>query len=173
MPLTRLGVGIILKKIFGGAILEIERKFLTKQIPFSLDGFICKQITQSYISFQPTIRIRKSDEAYFLTVKGKGHMAREEFEIPMKQAEYEHLLGKIEGNQIRKKRYYIPLEMGGYTAEFDVYEGELEGLFTTEVEFETIEDAKNFVPPLWFGEDISKDRRYKNTYFARYGNPNR
>ena len=150
--------------------MEIERKFLTKEIPFSLDGFVCKQMIQSYLSFQPTIRIRKSDDQYFLTVKGKGHVAREEFEIPMEQQEYEHLHEKIEGNEVRKKRYFIPLEQG-YTAELDIYEGQLEGLFTTEVEFPTMEEAEMFVAPKWFGDDISKDRRYKNTFLARYGKP--
>ncbi|WMI81554.1 CYTH domain-containing protein [Anaerotignum sp. MB30-C6] len=150
--------------------MEIERKFLTKEIPFSLEGFVCKQIIQSYISFEPTIRIRKSNEQYFLTVKGKGHMAREEFEIPIQQQEYDRLLEKIEGNEVRKKRYYIPLERG-YMAELDIYEGQLEGLFTTEVEFPTMEEAESFVPLTWLGEDITKDRRYKNTFLARYGKP--
>jgi len=150
--------------------LEIERKFLTKEVPFLLEGFVCKQIVQSYISFQPTIRIRQSNDKYFLTVKGKGHMAREEFEIAIKQQEYERLHVKIEGNEVRKKRYLIPLE-SGYTAELDVYEGPLEGLFTTEVEFETLEEANAFIAPVWFGEDISSDRRYKNTSLALYGKP--
>ncbi len=150
--------------------MEIERKYLTKEIPFSLDGFICKQICQSYVSFHPTIRIRKSDEEYYLTVKGKGHMAREEFELLISQQEYEGLHGKIEGNEVRKKRFLIPLE-SGFTAEVDLYEGELEGLMTTEVEFSTIEEAKTFLAPAWFGEDVSKDKRYKNTSLSLYGKP--
>ncbi|WP_352400566.1 CYTH domain-containing protein [Anaerotignum sp.] len=150
--------------------MEIERKFLTKKIPFALEGFVCKQIVQSYISFQPTIRIRQSNDKYFLTVKGKGYMIREEFEIAISQQEYERLYMKIEGNEVRKRRYLIPLQ-SGYTAELDVYEGSLEGLFTTEVEFETMEDANGFVVPEWFGTDISYDRRYKNTSLALYGKP--
>ncbi len=161
---------MLVKMIWGGR-LEIEKKYLTKEVPFSLDNFLCKQIIQAYVSLQPTIRIRKSDEQYFLTVKGKGHVAREEFEIEIKQKEYERLLEKTEGNCVRKKRYYIPLE-DGYLAELDLYEGELEGLMTTEVEFPTIEDAQAFVAPLWFGRDISKEKRYKNTSLALYGKPN-
>ena len=63
--------------------MEIERKFLTKEIPFDITAYPCKQISQAYISFSPTIRIRQSDEKYILTVKGKGHLAREEFELPL------------------------------------------------------------------------------------------
>ncbi|MDD3394714.1 MAG: CYTH domain-containing protein [Anaerotignum sp.] len=150
--------------------MEIEKKYLTKEIPFALEGFICKQMIQSYLSFQPAIRIRKSEEHCFLTVKGKGHMAREEFELEINQHEYERLHEKIEGNEVRKKRYYIPLEHG-YTAELDIYEGELEGLMTTEVEFPTLVEAEAFLAPQWFGEDISMDSRYKNTSLAHYGKP--
>ncbi|WP_304507179.1 CYTH domain-containing protein [Anaerotignum sp.] len=150
--------------------MEIEKKYLTKEIPFSLDGFVCKQISQSYLSFCPTIRIRKSDEQYFLTVKGKGHIKREEFEMEIAQQEYEHLYEKIEGKEIRKKRFLIPIE-NGLSAEVDIYEGQLEGLMTTEVEFSTIEEAEVFIAPSWFGEDISEDSRYKNTSLSFYGKP--
>lgn len=161
----------MLEKMLWGDKLEIEKKYLTKEVPFSLDNFLCKRIVQAYVSFQPTIRIRKSEEQFFLTVKGKGHVAREEFEIEITQQEYERLLEKTEGNCVRKKRYYIPLE-DGYLAELDIYEGELEGLMTTEVEFSTIEEAQAFVAPAWLGEDISKQKRYKNTSLALYGKPN-
>lgn len=160
----------MLEKTIWGDNLEIERKFLTKEIPFSLDKFLCKQIIQAYVSFQPTIRIRKSQEQFFLTVKGKGYVAREEFEIEINQHEFEGLLKKTDGNCIRKKRYYIPIE-SGYTAELDLYEGELEGLMTTEVEFPTLEEAETFVAPWWFGKDISLEMGYKNTALALYGKP--
>ena len=150
--------------------MEIEKKYLTKEIPFSLDNFLCKQMIQAYISFQPTIRIRKSQEQYFLTVKGKGHVAREEFEIEINQQEFDCLLKKTEGNCVRKRRYYIPVE-SGYMAELDLYEGELEGLMTTEVEFPTLEEAEAFVAPSWFGKDISFEMGYKNTALALYGKP--
>ena len=41
--------------------MEIERKFLTKHIPFDITVYPYKQISQAYISFSPTIRIRQSD----------------------------------------------------------------------------------------------------------------
>lgn len=150
--------------------MEIERKFLTKEIPFSLDGFACKELKQSYLSFMPTIRIRKSDDAYILTIKGSGHISREEHELFITKEEYERLLAKAEGVEICKKRYLIPLD-NGLTAELDVYEGDLAGLYTTEVEFLTEEDAEGFVPPTWFGADVSKERGYKNAVLAQEGLP--
>ena len=103
--------------------MEIERKFLTKHIPFDITEYPFKQISQAYISFSPTIRIRQSDEKYILTVKGKGHLAREEFELPLTKEDYDRLFLKTEGTPVVKKRYLVPVE-GGYTAEVDIYEGE-------------------------------------------------
>ena len=150
--------------------MEIERKFLTKNIPFDITAYPYKQISQAYISFSPTIRIRRSDDAYILTVKGKGHLAREEFELPLTKADYDRLFLKTEGTPVVKKRYLVPVE-GGYTAEVDIYEGELEGLMTTEVEFPSMEEAEGFAAPDWFGKDVSEEKAYKNTSLSLYGMP--
>lgn len=150
--------------------MEIERKFLTKHIPFDITKYPCRQISQAYLSFSPTIRIRQSDGEYILTVKGKGHLAREEFELPLSKEEYDRLLFKTEGTPVIKKRYFVPVE-GGLTAEVDLYEGELEGLMTTEVEFPSLEAAESFVAPVWFGRDVSTEKAYKNTSLSLYGMP--
>lgn len=150
--------------------MEIERKFLTKNVPFSLEDYPSRQISQCYISLSPTIRLRRQDEDYILTVKGKGLMAKEEFELPLEREEYEKLMTKAETPAVEKRRYLVPLE-DGLTAEVDVYEGPLLGLMTTEVEFSTIEEAKAFVPPLWFGKDVTMEKAYKNTSLALYGIP--
>lgn len=152
--------------------MEIERKFLTERdsIPFDITAYPCLQISQAYLSFSPTIRIRRSNDAYILTVKGKGLLAREEFELPLEREEFETLQKKTEGEIIEKRRYLVPLA-DGLTAEVDIYEGPLEGLATTEVEFPSLETAEAFVPPEWFGRDISLEKRYKNAALARYGLP--
>lgn len=150
--------------------MEIERKFLTKNIPFDITAYPYKQISQAYISFSPTIRIRRSDDAYILTVKGKGHLAREEFELPLTKEAYDRLFEKTEGTPVVKKRYLVPVE-GGYTAEVDLYEGELTGLMTTEVEFPSMEAAESFAAPDWFGKDVSEEKAYKNTSLSLYGMP--
>ncbi|MBQ3032080.1 MAG: CYTH domain-containing protein, partial [Anaerotignum sp.] len=148
----------------------IERKFLTKHIPFDITVYPYKQISQAYISFSPTIRIRQSDDAYILTVKGKGHLAREEFELPLTKDDYDRLSLKTEGTPVIKKRYLVPVD-GGLTAEVDIYEGELTGLITTEVEFPSLEEAERFVAPDWFGKDVSEEKAYKNTSLSLHGMP--
>lgn len=149
--------------------MEIERKFLVKELPELLD---CanKKITQAYISTDPVIRIRKMDNAYALTVKSHGSMVREEFELPITQEQYESLWNKIDYSPIEKVRYFIPLS-GGLVAELDIYHGHLEGLMTVEVEFSSKSQAQNFEVPSWFGEDITLDNRYKNNNLSIYGAP--
>ena len=150
--------------------MEIERKFLTKEVPFSLADFPARKISQCYISMSPTIRLRQWDDSYILTVKGKGLLAKEEFELEITKEEYDHLLTKAESPAVEKVRYLVPLE-DGLTAEVDVYEGKLTGLMTTEVEFPTLEEAEAYEPPYWFGKDVSFDHRYKNTSLSLYGIP--
>ncbi len=118
----------------------------------------------------PPIRLRQWDDRYILTVKGKGLLAKEEFELEITKEEYDHLLTKAESPAVEKVRYLVPLE-DGLTAEVDVYEGKLAGLMTTEVEFPTLEEAETYEPPYWFGKDVSFDHRYKNTSLSLYGIP--
>ncbi len=150
--------------------MEIERKFLTKEIPFSLEPYHYAMISQCYISFSPTIRIRQSNNDYFLTVKGKGHLAHEEFEMPITQQQYQSLQKKCDAPPVVKKRYFVPLQ-NNLTAEIDFYEGNLKGLITTEVEFCSEQQANDFVAPEWFGKDVTFDFRYKNTNLCIHGIP--
>ena len=150
--------------------MEIERKFLLKELPSDLEAHTVKKLSQSYISVSPVIRIRKEDEIFILTIKGKGHVVREEKEIYITEEEYTNLYKKKETKEISKKRYLYPIE-GGYTAEIDIYEGELLGLVTAEVEFESEDEAKNFVPPMFFGEDVSERPEFKNVNLSLFGKP--
>lgn len=141
--------------------MEIERKFLCSKIPNNLKNLKYHKITQGYISSIPTIRIRKSDNNYFLTIKSKGAVSREEFELEISEKEYRNLCKKVENNFIKKYRYLIPIGTN-LVAELDIYLAELKGLTTIEVEFESLEKCNEFAPPDWFGKDISYENQYKN-----------
>ena len=80
-----------------------------------------------------------------------------------------HLLTKVDNNIIEKTRYLIPY-LDKYTIELDVFEGRLKGLYFAEVEFESEEEARNFKQPDWFGEDVSFDQRYRNSYLSQIEN---
>ncbi len=140
--------------------MEIERKFLIKELP-DLSKYDYVDIEQGYLCTHPVVRIRKKNDRYILTYKGSGLMAREEIEAELTKEAYEHLREKIDGHPITKRRYLIPFEP--YTIELDVFEGHKSGLIMAEVEFPTIEEANNFVPPEWFGEDVTNDKNYHNS----------
>ena len=147
--------------------MEIERKFLIKELP-DLRKYKYYKIEQGYLSTSPVVRIRRKDDKYILTYKGSGLMARQEIEAELTEEAYHHLLEKIDGYPITKKRYIIPLDP--YTIELDIFEGHMEGLVMAEVEFPSVEEANSFVPPEWFGEDVTDDRRYHNSNMI-FGNP--
>ena len=148
--------------------MEIERKFLLQSLPDNIDQYKQAELEQAYISVNPVIRLRRQNNEYYLTVKQRGFLAREEMEMNITKAQFEHLWEKIETNIIRKTRVFIPLQ-NGLTAEADIYHGVLQGLMTVEVEFGGIDQAKRFDPPNWFGKDVTEDPNYSNNSLAING----
>ena len=147
--------------------MEIERKYLIKSIPENLKDFPCRIIEQGYLNTDPVVRIRKDDNNFELTYKSKGLMVRKEYNIPLTKEAYEHLLRKIDGRLIKKRRYMIPLE-GNLTIELDVFEGDLAPLILAEVEFSDEQSALSFTPPDWFGEDVTFSGKYHNSQLCRF-----
>lgn len=145
--------------------MEIERKFTIKELPEALEKYPCKLLEQAYLNVNPVVRIRREDDAYYLTYKGSGMLAREEYNLPLNEESYFHLLPKADGNIIRKKRYLIPCEP--YTIELDIFEDTFAGLKIAEVEFPTEEEANHFIPPEWFDQDVTFDRRYHNSNLSQ------
>ena len=147
--------------------MEIERKYLIDgTLPFSLEPFSCHLIEQAYLCTAPVVRVRRQDQDYILTYKGSGLMAREEYNLPLNEEAFLHLKEKIDGRLIQKRRYLIPLAPK-YTIELDVFEGDLAPLLLAEVEFETEEEANNFTPPEWFGEDVTFSGKYHNSQLSK------
>lgn len=145
--------------------MEIERKYLVKQLPESLDTYPCRILEQGYLNTKPVVRIRRDNAKYELTYKSDGLMAREEYNLTLTQEAYEHLLTKIDGRLIQKRRYMIPLSQD-LTAELDIFEGQLAPLILVEVEFKTETQANSFTPPSWFGEDVTFSGKYHNSYLS-------
>ena len=98
-----------------------------------------------------------------MTYKAKGLMAREEYNLPLTKESYEHLRSKADGRILTKKRYLIPMEGTEYTIELDIFLGEYEGLKLAEVEFPSEEAALAFVPPEWFGREVTFTGEYQNS----------
>lgn len=146
--------------------MEIERKYLIDQIPFNLSEYPSRKIEQGYLCTEPVVRIRRDGEDYYLTYKSKGLMVREEYNLPLTRDAYEHLKPKADGRIITKERFLIPLD-DTLTIELDRFEGDLAPLLLAEVEFQDEDSANAFVPPDWFGEDVTFSSKYHNSTLSR------
>ena len=159
---------------------EIERKYLVKYMPERFYAYEHKELEQAYLSFggdgetEKRIRLMRSraNVHHLYTEKSDGTLSREENEFEISKKEFDKLSKEVVSKFVRKSRYYIPVSDGTLLAELDVFHGELSGLVTVEVEFDSLAASETFVAPEWFGEEITEDKRYKNKNLARNGKPN-
>ena len=168
--------------------MEIERKFTVNSLPENLESYPCHIIEQAYLNTDPVVRIRRQDDEYYMTYKGKGMLAREEYNLPLNEHSYYHLRGKADGNIISKKRYVIPMTQPKFTAtylskhmsdsgksidspglcvELDIFEEPFAPLIIAEVEFPDKETAEAFLPLDWFHQDVTNDPAYHNSNLSR------
>lgn len=148
--------------------MEIERKYLVSRLPSNLASYPHRTIEQGYLSTEPVIRIRKDGETYELTYKSKGFMIREEYTLPLTPSSYEHLKTKIDGYLITKERYNIPYD-NQLTIELDYFLGDFSPLILAEVEFPDEASANAFIPPDWFGKDVTFSSAYQNSSLSQKG----
>ena len=169
--------------------VEIEKKFLIKELPEGLEEYPFHIIEQGYLNVYPAIRVRREDEKYYMTYKGDTvglGIGKTEYNMPLDKASYEHLVTKADGNIIRKKRYLIPLNGDAFSGEYtdrhpglvkmiedgeikielDAFDEPYKGFVLAEVEFPDEETAAAYVPAGWFGEEVTGDRRYSNAQMS-------
>lgn len=144
--------------------MEIERKFTVKELP-DLSSYPYLILEQGYLSTEPVVRVRRENDTYYLTYKGKGMLSREEYNLPLTKSSYEHLLSKADGNIICKKRYLIPYL--SYTIELDIFDSPFPSLIIAEVEFDSEEKARSFPVPFWFEKEVTYDPQYHNSNLSR------
>lgn len=152
--------------------MEIERKFLLRELPAHLESYPHYEIEQAYITTNPVIRVRKktvyhqTDETastnYILTIKSSGLLARQEFELPIEEAAYINLCKKADGNVIAKTRYKIPLSQN-LVLELDIFSGLFTGLTMGEIEFPDEASAKSYTPPAFIRKEVTFDTRFHNS----------
>lgn len=146
--------------------MEIERKYLITHIPKDLEFCATHCIEQGYLNTDPVLRIRKDNDNYILTYKSRGLMVREEYNLPLSETSYAHLKTKIDGRLIQKTRHDIA-HTDGLCIELDIFHGDLSPLMLAEVEFPSEEAANAFLPPDWFGEDVTFSTQYHNSTLSR------
>ena len=161
----------LLLYVYGGKKmgLEIEKKFLIKYLPENLSEYECHTLIQGYLNTSPVVRVRKEDNLYYLTYKGSGLLSREEYNLPLNEEAFLHLLSKADGNVISKCRYKIPYayEDKIFTIELDVFDAPFEPLIIAEVEFDSEDDANSFITPEWFDKDVTFDPAYHNSNLSK------
>ncbi len=164
--------------------MEIERKFTVEKLPDNLSSYKFHLIEQAYLCTDPVVRVRREDDKYYMTYKGKGLLAREEANLPLTEYSYEHLLEKADGNIISKKRYIIPIshpqfadsyvlpdkylsEEATLFVELDIFDEPFKPLVIAEVEFPDEEMANAFLPLDWFDEDVTENPAYHNSNLSK------
>lgn len=138
----------------GGFCMEIERKWMVNGWPEGL--VLVEEFTmrQGYLSVRPTVRIREEaltggETKYILCFKSAGGIAREEIEREIDPVLFAELENKIIGAakpliQKLRRSYALP---GGLVLEVNHVDEGLPGEFWyAEVEFETVAQARAFVP---------------------------
>jgi len=146
--------------------IEIERKFRVKTLP-DLNQAQKTYISQGYITHTDDsveVRLRQTEEHFFITVKSGSGIVRNEHEISVDRQQFETLWPETQGRRIEKHRWTGQIDAQIF--ELDIFMGELKSLMLVEVEFSSIEEADNFQPADWFGPEVTLDKRYKNKALA-------
>lgn len=150
-------------------MLEIEKTFLVKKLPPNLSKYKSVLIKQGYLSPSPSpLRIRQKDNYFEITKKlplNKGdYSSVEEINIPLTEFEF-NKLWNLTDRQLEKIRYFIPLT-NNLTGELDFFQKDLKGLYFIEIEFSSKEQMNSFVPPDWFGKDVTQEEFSANSFLA-------
>jgi len=143
--------------------IELERVFLVKKLPDNLSQY--KPIKMRAGDFYDPnllgasrvdhLNIRQKGNKYEIRKKEGAsaykkiehtiYITREEFELLMKVATQKH----------EKNLYLYPIDKQ-HTSEIDIYLGKLAGYARVEVEFQNEKEMNKFVPPVWFGPEITE-----------------
>ena len=131
-------------------------------------GFRTEQHYLNDISDDWLIRVRNEGSYYTLTLKGKGLMARPELEFDITEKEYLESI-KYSKSKVLKTRFFIDLFPGNVDSErwyeIDIFDDH--DFIICELEFDTIEEAGEFVPPEWCLTEVTLDSSYSNINLAR------
>ncbi len=151
--------------------MEIVRKYLVGELPAEVEDLEPVLEQQGYLAGDGAreVRVNKSGDAFFLSVRdGKG-TARLETEIPITSEQFDEMWALTKGCRVEKLRRSIFWE--GRRVELDVYEFPLHPLIVAEIEFFSEEDSGRFLPPDFCGTEITGRHDYRSSWMARHGLP--
>jgi hypothetical protein len=144
---------------------ELEKRFLLKEAPISIEDSTFKRITDKYLS-RTNCRLRKEEDnekvIYKLTKKiileetnyGKQWIST----IYLDKIEYE-FFQLLDGIKIEKKRYKYECSSQEIIGIDKIQLGE-ELMWIAEVEFEDLEKYENYKLPIDYEEEITNNKLY-------------
>lgn len=150
---------------------EIERKFLIKKLPQNITKHPSKKIIQWYFKDKDDkkIRLRKVISKwlieYFQTIKQWHGLIRKELEEKISKETFEKLWKKVWNRYLEKTRYVLPYKK--QKIELDIYQGKLNWLITSEIEFKNPLESRKFIVPKRFDKELTGDRKYSNASLAK------
>lgn len=145
---------------------EIERKFLIDSFPADIPLKSACQVYQAYLSFDPEVRIRRAvqdgrDIACSLTVKSGDGLVRREVRLELSRAQFDALSELIEQPFITKdyRVYQLP---GGLELECSLVDKGMRSEFMyAEIEFPSVEAARQFAPLPCFRQEVTDSPIYR------------
>jgi adenylate cyclase len=143
--------------------MEIERKFLVKHMP-DLTNVHPVEYDRYFLSFDPEVRIqRKGDRFEHEVKKQHSHLSAEKTKRSISAKEFETMKQSNVGH-IQRTCYEIEKSPRIIVSQ---YHGNLKGFVRVEVEFSSEQEAKDFIPLAWFGEEITGTPLGNDKYIAR------
>jgi CYTH domain-containing protein len=150
---------------------EIERKFLLDELPRALAFARRTAILQGYLAVDgdTEVRVRRTANGDTLTIKHGSGKVRVEEELALDGRQADALWELTDGRRLQKTRREMRVD--GILVEIDEYSGALDGLIVAEVEFDDEEAARAFMPPAWFGREVTGEAAYANRSLSVDGMP--
>jgi CYTH domain-containing protein len=147
--------------------LEIERKFLVANDDWKREVVKRERLWDGLIARfgEGKVRVRLAESNAWLTIKGpREGIGRPEFEYEILRADAEHMLRTLcrADPVLEKVRHTVPF--GGLDWTIDVNTKLLTGVVLAEVELE--HPDQHLQLPLWAGEEVTNDPRFKKSALA-------
>lgn len=159
----------------GGTPMEHERRFVPKlsELPFVFSSYPMVFIIQGYLEDGQGTRLRDERDAegqhtYLLTRKTGEGVSRTEDEQEISAGEFRRSWEEVKCS-LTKDRYFV--DWNDIHLQLNIFHDNLEQYVQIEVEFTSHEEALAFVPPAWFGLEVTDDKRHGNYSLAKNGMP--
>lgn len=153
---------------------EHERRFVPdlKNLPVDFTQFPMTLISQWYLEDKRRRRVRdeytEGKHKFLVTMKSGQGISRREDEREISRRSFDRMTKGV-GCFLVKSRYFI--NYGAIDFQLNIFHENLVGPPQIEIEFKSRKKAEIFVPPKWFGKEVTDDGRHSNYSIAKYGIP--